>query len=111
MSEDLAAKDCVPCRAGVPPLTPAEQQRLVTQLAPGWRLVGGHHLEREWRFPDFRAALALVNRIGALAESQGHHPEFDFGWGRVRVAIWTHAIDGLAESDFVLAAKIDRLPA
>lgn len=106
---DLAAKQCVPCRGGVPPLPAAEQQRLQRELETGWRVVEGHHLEREFGFPDFQQALALTNRIGALAEEQGHHPDIHLAWGKVRVTIWTHKIDGLTESDFVLAAKIDRL--
>lgn len=69
----------------------------------------GHHIERTWKFPDFRQALAFVNRIGALAEEQGHHPDIFLTWGEVRVKIFTHKIDGLSESDFILAAKIDRL--
>jgi 4a-hydroxytetrahydrobiopterin dehydratase len=106
----LAARDCVPCRGGVPALGRAVQKVLLAQIHRDWRIVDAHHLERDLRFPDFATALAFVNRVGALAESQGHHPDVDFGWGRVRISIWTHAIDGLTESDFVLAAKIDRLP-
>jgi 4a-hydroxytetrahydrobiopterin dehydratase len=78
-------------------------------LAPGWQVIDGHHLQRQWHCEDFAAALAFVNRIGALAEQQGHHPDLQLGWGRVQVDLWTHAIDGLTTSDFVLAAKIDRL--
>jgi 4a-hydroxytetrahydrobiopterin dehydratase len=107
---DLAARDCVPCRGGVPVLGRAAQKALLAQIHGDWRIVDAHHLERDLRFPDFATALAFVNRVGALAESQGHHPDLDFGWGRVRISIWTHAIDGLSESDFVLAAKIDRVP-
>jgi 4a-hydroxytetrahydrobiopterin dehydratase len=107
--EDLAAKHCVPCRGGVPPLAPAEQERLRAQLHGDWRVVDGHHLERTIAFPDFAAALDFTNRLGALAEAEGHHPDIHLSWGRVRIEIWTHKIDGLTESDFVLAAKTDRL--
>ncbi len=107
---DLAAKQCVPCRGGVPPLPAAERERLLAELAAGWHVVDGHHLEGEFEFPDFVRALAFTNRIGALAEEQGHHPDIYLSWGKVRVTIWTHKIDGLTESDFVLAAKIDQLP-
>jgi 4a-hydroxytetrahydrobiopterin dehydratase len=107
---DLASKRCVPCRGGTPPLERTEQERLQRELEEGWRVVDGHHLEREVRFPDFASALAFTNEIGRIAEEEGHHPDIHLGWGRVRVRIWTHAIDGLTESDFVLAAKIDRLP-
>ncbi len=108
--EKLAAKRCVPCRGGVPPLTGPALEALLAQLGPnGWRGVRGHHLEKSFGFPDFAQALAFVNRIGALAEEEGHHPDLHLSWGQVRVEIWTHKIDGLTESDFVLAAKVDRL--
>ena len=106
MSE-LAKKDCVPCRGGVPALPTTEQQSLLGDLESGWELVDGHHLRREYRFPDFRAALAFTNLVGELAEEQGHHPDIELSWGRVLVEIWTHKIDGLTESDFVWAAKLD----
>ena len=109
--EELASKHCVPCRGGVPPLPDAEQERLLRQLKPGWRVVGGHHLEGEFEFPNFVCALEFTNHVGGIAEEEGHHPDIHLAWGRVRITIWTHKIDGLTESDFVLAAKIDRLPA
>ena len=110
-SGDLASKSCVPCRGGVPPLAGAELEHLLAQLGPnGWRAVDGHHLEKEYPFKDFVTALAFVNKVGEEAERQGHHPDLYLAWGRVRITIWTHKIDGLTESDFVLAAKIDRLP-
>ena len=106
----LADKSCVPCKGGVPPLSSDEQKPLLEALGPnGWKVVDGHHLEKEYKFPDFVQALAFVNRIGAIAEGEGHHPDITLGWGRVGVTIWTHKIDGLTESDFVLAAKIDAL--
>jgi 4a-hydroxytetrahydrobiopterin dehydratase len=105
----LAAEQCVPCRGGVPALTEGERTPLLAQLDPAWQVVDGHHLSREFLFPDFTAALAFVNRIGAVAEAQGHHPDIRFTWGRAAVDIWTHKIDGLTRSDFVLAAKIDAL--
>ena len=106
-SLNLAQGKCVPCFGDVPPLSGAELERLATQL-PDWDVVDGHHLTRTFRFPDFATALELVNRIGRTAESEGHHPTIDLTWGRVTVETWTHKIDGLTESDFVLAAKIDR---
>jgi 4a-hydroxytetrahydrobiopterin dehydratase len=106
---DLAAKQCIPCMGGVPPLPVDEQQRLLRELAAGWRIVDGHHLERVFDYPDFKTALGMTNRVGALAEEQGHHPDFNLAWGKLRLTIWTHKINGLTESDFVLAAKIDRL--
>jgi len=103
----LADKQCVPCRGGVPPLHGDELNRLSAEL-PGWNVAGGHHLEKTFRFPDFKTALAFVNQAGQIAEQQGHHPDLFLSWGQVQVKIYTHKIDGLTESDFILAAKIDR---
>lgn len=109
MSEPLAAKSCVPCKGGVPPLAGEELEKLLGELGPNqWRVVGGHHLEKSYSFPDFVSALAFVNRVGAIAEAEGHHPDLHLSWGKVVVETWTHKIDGLTESDFVLAAKCDR---
>ena len=105
---DLADKTCVPCRGGVPPLEGEELEGLSRQVL-GWEVVGGHHLRREFRFRNFQEALDFVNRVGELAEEQAHHPDIDFGWGRAAITIFTHKIDGLTESDFVLAATVDRL--
>jgi 4a-hydroxytetrahydrobiopterin dehydratase len=106
---ELARRQCVPCRGGVAPLRGAALEALLRQLAPGWSVVKEHHLEKEFRFKDFAEALAFVNRVGALAEEQQHHPDLVLTWGKARVAIWTHKIDGLTESDFVFAAKTDEL--
>lgn len=105
----LANEKCFPCRGGVPALKGEELQTLAGELGNGWRVVDEHHLEREYRFPDFAAALAFTNEVGALAEEEGHHPDICLGWGKVTITIWTHKIDGLTRSDFVLAAKIDAL--
>jgi 4a-hydroxytetrahydrobiopterin dehydratase len=105
----LASEKCVPCRGGVPPLKGEELKKVARELGGGWTVVDEHHLEKEMRFPDFAQALAFTNCIGALAEEEGHHPDILLGWGKVRVTLWTHKIDGLTRSDFVLAAKIDRL--
>lgn len=104
----LADKNCVPCRGGVPPLAGEELARLSAQL-PDWKVVDGHHLTRMFKFPDFRQALAFVNKVGDVAEEQGHHPDVLLSWGKAEVTTWTHSINGLTESDFILAAKIDRL--
>ncbi len=108
---DLADKECVPCRGGTPPLAGAELAELERRLGGGWRVVDGHHLEKEYKFPDFEQALAFTNRIGELAEQVDHHPNIFLTWGRVKIELWTHKIDGLTESDFVWAAKADRLEA
>lgn len=105
---ELHERDCAPCRGGVPPLTHEEIAPLQEQLQD-WAVVDDHHLEKEWRFPDFTSALAWLNRAAALCEDAGHHADFELAWGRVGVKLWTHKIDGLAEADFVLAARFDRL--
>lgn len=105
---DLAEQSCVPCRGGVPPLAGTALASFAEQV-PEWSVVDGHHVEREFTFPNFVEALAFTNKVGELAETEGHHPDIYLAWGRVGVKIWTHKIDGLTESDFVLAAKIDRL--
>ncbi len=104
----LAERECVPCRGGVPPLKGDEIKQFSTQLQD-WQVVNEHHLQKTYEFKNFRETLDFVNRVGELAETQGHHPDICFGWGKADVTIWTHKIDGLTESDFVLAAKIDRL--
>ena len=106
---DLSKKQCVPCRGGVPPLKGPELDALFEQLEGGWSVVDEHHLEKEYRFDDFRQALDFTNRVGEMAEEQGHHPDILLAWGRVGVTIWTHKIDGLTESDFVFAARTDVL--
>jgi len=105
---DLAGKHCVPCRGGVAPLQGGELDALAGDT-PGWQVVGGHHLERAFEFPDFQTGLDFVNQVGAIAEAEGHHPDLCLSWGKVEARIWTHKIDGLTESDFILAAKIAQL--
>jgi len=104
----LVEKHCVPCRGGVPPLQGEELEKMKAEV-PNWQVVDGHHLTRSFAFPDFKTALDFVNRVGAVAEEEGHHPDLYLAWGKVDVKTWTHKIDGLTESDFILAAKIDRL--
>jgi 4a-hydroxytetrahydrobiopterin dehydratase len=107
----LAKKECIPCRGGVPPLKGEELTGLLEELGGGWRVVDGQHLEKEYRFKNFRTALAFTNRVGDVAEAQGHHPDIQLSWGKVKLAIWTHKINGLTESDFVFAAKADAVEA
>ena len=104
----LADQTCIPCRGGVPPLKGEALQGLRAEV-PDWEVRDEHHLFRAYRFGDFQTALDFVNRVGAVAEQQGHHPDLLLAWGKVEVTIFTHKIDGLTESDFVLAAKIERL--
>jgi 4a-hydroxytetrahydrobiopterin dehydratase len=108
MTESLADKKCVPCRGGVPPLRGKELEELHADVSK-WTVTNEHHLQREFKFPDFKQALDFVNRVGALAEEQGHHPDILLAWGKAGITLWTHKIDGLTESDFIMAAKIDRL--
>lgn len=102
----LAEKHCVPCRGGVPPLRGEALIPFAEQL-PDWKIVEEHHVARNFSFPDFKTALDFVNRVGATAEQEGHHPDLCLQWGKVDVQIYTHKIRGLSESDFILAAKID----
>jgi 4a-hydroxytetrahydrobiopterin dehydratase len=104
----LADNQCVPCRGGVPPLPRERIDALLTELEPGWKLTPTGHLSRTYEFRDFAGALAFANRVGDIAEREGHHPDLYVAWGRCGVEIWTHKIDGLTESDFFLAAKADR---
>jgi len=106
---ELAEKECLPCKEEVPPLKGKALKDLEQKLGNGWKAVNEHHLEKEFKFKDFKAALAFTNRVGDLAEGQGHHPDIYLAWGKVRITLWTHKIDGLTETDFVFAAKIDRL--
>jgi 4a-hydroxytetrahydrobiopterin dehydratase len=107
MSE-LASKTCVPCRGGVPSVAGKELEDLSKQV-PKWKVEDKHHIVREFAFPDFQQALAFVNKVGGIAEEQGHHPDILLSWGKAEITTWTHKINGLTESDFILAAKIDQL--
>ena len=104
----LAEKECIPCKGGVPSLKGAALQELVEQIE-GWQVINDHHLAKIYKFPDFAKALAFVNRVGELAERIGHHPDLHLSWGKVGAEIWTHKIDGLTESDFIFAAKMDAM--
>ncbi len=106
--EDLASRNCVPCHGGVPRITGTGIEPFMREL-PRWEVVEDHHLKRDYKFTNFRDALQFVNQVGQVAEREGHHPDIVFGWGYAEIEIWTHAIDGLSLSDFILAAKIDTL--
>ena len=111
MSSVLSSRTCVPCRGGIPPLKGEALEEMRRQLpeAESWQVVSEHHLLRAFTFPDFKQALDFVNRVGAVAEEQGHHPDILLKWGKVEITLWTHKIDGLTESDFIMAAKINLL--
>jgi 4a-hydroxytetrahydrobiopterin dehydratase len=105
---NLADQHCVPCRGGVPALK-GERLRPYAEQLPDWKIIEEHHIAKSFAFPDFKTGLDFVNRVGAVAEQEGHHPDLSLGWGKVDVRIYTHVVRGLTESDFVLAAKIDRV--
>jgi 4a-hydroxytetrahydrobiopterin dehydratase len=107
MEVDLVAKRCTPCEGGTPPLGPEQIAPLLAKLRY-WEVENGRHLTKMFKFVDFARALAFANKIGAIAEEEGHHPDLYLSWGKVRVDLWTHKIDGLSENDFIMAAKIDR---
>jgi 4a-hydroxytetrahydrobiopterin dehydratase len=108
MSE-LAMRICKPCSGDVPPLQGVPLRKLHDELNNNWQVIESHHLEKEYTFLDFRTALDFTNRVGELAEEVWHHPDLYLAWGKVKVTIYTHVIDGLSETDFILAAKIDQL--
>lgn len=103
----LAEKHCLPCKGGVPPLDGGETERLLKELS-GWRIDEGK-LTREIKFKNFKEPVAMANLIAELADREGHHPDLHIYWGRLKIVLYTHKINGLTESDFILAAKIDRL--
>jgi 4a-hydroxytetrahydrobiopterin dehydratase len=104
---NLADKHCVPCRGGIPPLK-GEALRPYAEQLSGWKVIDEHHITKTFLFPDFKQALEFVNRAGAVAEAEGHHPDILLAWGKAEVKTYTHKIDGLTESDFILAAKIEK---
>ena len=108
MPEELASQTCVPCRGGVPPLKGAELQQILPEV-PQWKVINEHHITRAFTFPDFKQALDFVNRVGDVAEEQGHHPDILLTWGKAEITMWTHKIDGLTRADLIMAAKIDQL--
>jgi 4a-hydroxytetrahydrobiopterin dehydratase len=106
---ELAGKTCTPCRGGVPPLEAADAERYLEDV-PDWQLKDdAKRIERTFWFKDFKQALAFVDRVGALAEDEGHHPDVTFGWGYATISLHTHKIKGLHENDFIMAAKFDRV--
>ena len=104
----LEGRECVPCQGGTPPLAEDQISNLLSKIDEGWSAIDNHHITREWEFPDFETALAFTNKLGAICEEQNHHADFELGWGRVQAVIFTHKIDGLTESDFILASKFDQ---
>jgi 4a-hydroxytetrahydrobiopterin dehydratase len=110
-ADNLTTKKCAPCEGGVPPLSPTEVE-LLLKVLPGWHVVReGQRIRREWKAKNFTAAIDFFNKVAVLAESEAHHPDLHLeGYRHVAIEIWTHAIGGLSENDFILAAKIDHIP-
>jgi len=106
---ELSNKKCVPCHGGIPPLKGKELAAIHREIGIEWEVVNEHHIHKEFIFDDFVEALAFTNKLGAIAEQEGHHPDILLSYGKVIVTIWTHKIDGLSESDFILAAKCDQI--
>ena len=109
MTKELSKKQCIPCKGGVLPLKGGKLENIHKQLNGNWMIVDEHHLEKEYIFSNFRQALAFTNQVGEIAEAEGHHPDIYLAWGKVKLMVWTHKIDGLTESDFIFAAKVDEL--
>ena len=108
-SSSLADRSCVPCKGGIPPLKGEMLREYQNQLAGDWKVVDEQRLEKTYKFKNFRQALDFTVQVGELAENLNHHPDIFLAWGQVKLEIWTHKIGGLSDSDFILAAKVDRL--
>ena len=108
--EELASLKCVPCRGGVP-LMEQGKVKLMLDVVPGWKKSAGNidKIEKLFEFKNFREAMVFVNKVAEIAEEEGHHPDIFIQWNKVTLTLWTHAIKGLFENDFILAAKIDEL--
>jgi 4a-hydroxytetrahydrobiopterin dehydratase len=109
MSNELSDKTCKPGKGDTSPLKGEDLEGLSANLDEGWRVVEEHHLVRCYDFDDFKQALAFTNRVGAVAEELGHHPDIYLSYGKVEIKMWTHEIEGLTESDFIFAEKVDSL--
>ncbi len=109
MTSELAQKQCVPCRGAIPPLKGQDLVTIYKKLGGNWKIINDHHIEKEYSFKNFREALNFTIKVGEMAEVEGHHPDIYLTWGKVKITLWTHKIDGLTESDFIFAAKTDNL--
>jgi len=107
--QSLAERKCKPCQEGSLPVKGEDLKRLADQLGQGWNVIGEHHLEREFKFKNWAEALDFTNRVGQLAQQEDHHPDILLQWGKVKIILWTHKINGLSENDFILAAKADEI--
>jgi len=107
MKTELTKKNCRPCNSNEPPLKGEALAKIRNKLGDNWKVIEEHHLEKEYSFKDFKEALDFTNRVGEIAEQEGHHPDILLSWGKVKLQIWTHKIGGLSENDFIFAAKAD----
>lgn len=105
----LAEKKCPECAGHAEPLKGKALADSARELSNGWKIVKKHHLEKEYKFKNFKDALAFTNKVGALAEKVQHHPDIYLAWGEVKLTLWTHSVDGLTEGDFIFAAKVDKI--
>jgi 4a-hydroxytetrahydrobiopterin dehydratase len=106
---DLTKKKCIPCEGGIPPLEKNESDGYLKHIQSGWSVSPANILTREFHFADFSHVMDFVNQVAALAEEEGHHPVIHVSYSKVVIDLWTHAIGGLSENDFILAAKIEKL--
>ena len=106
--QELTQKRCIPCSEGTKPMGKEEQEKLLARVT-GWKTVEGKKITKTFHFPNFSSAVVLLNKIAAIAEQENHHPNLHLSWGKLKVELWTHKLDGISENDFILAAKIDRL--
>ena len=106
---NLNSKKCVPCKIGTPKLKVIEIKSYSKKIKQGWNIIRNHHMEKEFKFKNFKEAMGFTNKVGKIAEEEGHHPDIHLSWGKVKIIIYTHKINGLHENDFILAAKIDKI--
>ena len=106
---NLNSKKCIPCKIGAPKLKVIEIKSYLKKIKKGWKVIRNHHMEKEFKFKNFKEAIGFTNKVGKIAEKEGHHPDISLSWGKVKIIIYTHKINGLHENDFILAAKIDKI--
>ena len=106
---ELSEKKCVPCEGGVPPLDSRQIAEIKKQISSDWTVLENSRIKKKYLFVNFKHTMEFVNKVASLAEAEGHHPEMHVSYGEVEIELWTHAIKGLSENDFIMAAKIDKL--
>lgn len=106
---NLSDKKCVACEGGIPPLETEKVKEYMAELGGGWKTENGKKIKKDFKFKDFKEAIIFVNKIAEIAENEGHHPDIHIFYNQVIIELWTHAVGGLSENDFIMAAKIDKL--